>query len=245
MRALTFHRVTVRYGDLLAIAGVSGAVAQGTLTAIAGPNGAGKSTLLKSIAGLLEPDAGVIDLSGCGPGDIAYLPQKAAIESRFPITVCDVVAAGLWHRYGAFRRITANALAEIDHALCAVGLRGFESRTIGSLSSGQLQRVLFARLMLQDAKLILLDEPFSAVDAKTTADLIDLIKRWHAERRTVLCALHDLEQVRAHFPSTLLLARTVVAWGDTNIALSPSNLLRARAMLEACDPPAPLSKAWA
>ena len=97
------------------------------------------------------------------------------------------------------------------------------------------ERVLFARLLLQDARLIILDEPFNAIDAKTAADLFNLIRRWHAEQRTVLSALHDLDLVRGHFPETLLLAREPIAWGPTREALSEENLARARHMCEAFD----------
>ncbi len=120
-----------------------------------------------------------------------------------------------------------------------MGLAGFERRPIGALSAGQFQRVLFARMLLQDARLILLDEPFTAIDARTTADLLEVVRRWHGERRTVVAVLHDLDQVRAHFPETLLLAREPVAWGPTGEALGPANLLRARAMAEAWDDDAP------
>ena len=120
-------------------------------------------------------------------------------------------------------------------ALAAVGLNGFENRPIGTLSGGQMQRMLFARVLLQDARLIVLDEPFNAIDAKTSADLIALVKRWHGEGRTVLAALHDLDMVRNHFPETLLLARGPVAWGATAQALTPENLLVAMKMCEAFD----------
>jgi zinc/manganese transport system ATP-binding protein len=114
-------------------------------------------------------------------------------------------------------------------------LTGFESRPIGSLSGGQMQRTLFARLLLQDARVILLDEPFTAIDAKTAADLFDLVRRWHSEQRTVLAALHDIDLVRSSFPQTLLLAREPVAWGKTGEVLTPENLLKARRMCEAFD----------
>jgi zinc/manganese transport system ATP-binding protein len=98
-----------------------------------------------------------------------------------------------------------------------------------------MQRMLFARLLLQDARVIVLDEPFNAVDAKTSADLFDLVQRWHGERRTVLTAMHDIDFVRANFPETLLLARQPVAWGRTSTVLTPENLLAARRMCEAFD----------
>ena len=124
----------------------------------------------------------------------------------------------------------------IEEAIAAVGLTGFERRSIGTLSGGQMQRALFARLLLQDAALILLDEPFTAIDAKTTADLLDLVRRWHAEERTIVAVLHDLDVVKRTFPDTLLIAREPVAWGETGSVLSPENLLRARRMVEAHDP---------
>ncbi|MGP0092703.1 MAG: ATP-binding cassette domain-containing protein, partial [Xanthobacteraceae bacterium] len=110
---------------------------------------------------------------------------------------------------------------------------------ISSLSGGQMQRMLFARLLLQDSPVMVLDEPFNAIDAKTAADLVALVERWHADKRTVLVALHDLDLVRAHFPETLLLAREPVAWGRTADVLTAENLLKARQMCEAFDSHAP------
>jgi len=146
-----------------------------------------------------------------------------------------MVAMGLWHRTGLFGGIKGDARHKIEHAIAAVGLNGFESRPISTLSGGQMQRILFARLLLQDARVIVLDEPFNAVDAKTSADLFDLVRRWHGEKRTVLTALHDIDFVRANFPETLLLAREPVAWGNTAVVLTPENLLAARRMCEAFD----------
>jgi zinc/manganese transport system ATP-binding protein len=119
--------------------------------------------------------------------------------------------------------------------IAGVGLPGFQGRAIGSLSGGQLQRLLFARLLLQNARLILLDEPFTAIDARTARDLLDLVGRWHGEGRTVVAVLHDLDLVRERFPQTLLLAREPVAWGPTGDALAAANLLRARRMCEVFD----------
>jgi zinc/manganese transport system ATP-binding protein len=142
---------------------------------------------------------------------------------------------GLWHKRGLFGGIGAEDRARVDAAIAAVGLSGFEARPIGTLSGGQMQRTLFARLLLQDARVILLDEPFTAIDAKTATDLFALVRRWHDEGRTVVAALHDLELVRTGFPQTLLLAREPVAWGPTGEVLTPDNLLKARRMCEAFD----------
>jgi zinc/manganese transport system ATP-binding protein len=131
--------------------------------------------------------------------------------------------------------VAANELQKALEALSAVGLDGFENRHIGALSAGQFQRVLFARLLLQDAKVILLDEPFTAIDARTTRDLLDIVARWHGDGRTVIAVLHDFEQVRAHFPETMLIARELIGWGPTAEVMSAANLMTARAMAERWD----------
>jgi zinc/manganese transport system ATP-binding protein len=214
---------------------LDGAVRTGSLTAVIGPNGAGKSTLFKGVVGVIKPLAGRIERNGVRPQDIAYLPQVAEIDRTFPISVYDMVAMGLWRGKGLFGGIGHKDRDSVEGAIAAVGLTGFEPRAIGTLSGGQMQRMLFARLLLQDARVIVLDEPFNAIDAKTCADLLELVRRWHSEQRTVLAALHDLDVVKAHFPETLLLAREPVAWGATADVLTPENMLKARRMCEAFD----------
>jgi zinc/manganese transport system ATP-binding protein len=232
---LRFRDVTLGYDRHPAVHHLSGEVAPGALLAVIGPNGAGKSTLFRGLVGILRPLAGAITRDGLDVRDIAYLPQIADIDRSFPISVFDFVGTGLWRATGTFGGIGKAAQGKIAQALSAVGLTGFENRGIGTLSGGQTQRMLFARLMLQDARLIVLDEPFNAVDAKTSADLLQLVRHWHTEGRTVLAALHDIDLVRAHFPETLLLAREPVAWGATAQVLTDANLLEARRMCEAFD----------
>jgi ABC-type dipeptide/oligopeptide/nickel transport system ATPase subunit len=123
--------------------------------------------------------------------------------------------------------------ARVAAALDKVGLSGFATRPVGALSAGQFQRVMFARLMLQDAKLLLLDEPTAAVDTRTEADLVAQIRAWHAEGRTVVVVLHDLDLVRALCPQALLLAGSKVAWGATEQVLTAENRLHARLLAEA------------
>jgi zinc/manganese transport system ATP-binding protein len=200
-----------------------------------GPNGAGKSTLFKGLVGVIKPLAGAIERDGFAARDIAYLPQAADIDRSFPIRLYDMVALGLWRRKGAFGGIAGKDHQAIEAAIAAVGLTGFEQRAIATLSGGQLQRMLFARLILQDARVIVLDEPFTALDARTSAQLLGLVQRWHGERRTVLAALHDIDLVKTYFPETLLLAREPVAWGATAGVLTPENLQKAQRMCEAFD----------
>jgi zinc/manganese transport system ATP-binding protein len=232
---LQFDNVTLGYDRHPAVHHLSGEVRSGALVAVVGPNGAGKSTLFRGIVGILKPLAGRIGLGNLDARDIAYLPQSADIDRSFPISVYDFVGTGLWRSKGLFGGLGRPERERIAAALAAVGLSGFENRPIGTLSGGQMQRMLFARVLLQDARVIVLDEPFNAIDAKTCADLVALVRRWHDERRTVLAALHDMEMVRAHFPETLLLARSKVAWGPTAEVLTPDNLLTARHMCEAFD----------
>ena len=233
--ALRFNNLTLGYDRHPAVHHLDGAVDTGALMAVVGPNGAGKSTLFKGIVGMIKPLAGRIERDGLAARDIAYLPQAAEIDRSFPINVFDMVSMGLWHHTGLFGGIDRKARHRVEEAIAAVGMTGFEDRAIGTLSGGQMQRMLFARLLLQDARVIVLDEPFNAVDAKTSADLFDLVRRWHGEKRTVLTALHDIDFVRANFPETLLLAREPVAWGNTATVLTPENLLTARRMCEAFD----------
>jgi zinc/manganese transport system ATP-binding protein len=234
---LRFDDLTLGYDNHPAVHHLNGALAHGSLTAVVGPNGSGKSTLLKGIVGVIEPMAGRIEHhAGCR---MAYLPQQSEIDRQFPAQVRDIVALGLWPKRGMLGRLNGEDRQEIGNALAAVGLDGFEERPIDTLSGGQLQRSLFARVLLQNADLILLDEPFNAIDARTLSDLIEMIKRWHGEQRTVVVVLHDLELVRNHFPETLLLARQPIAWGKTGEVLMPGNLLRSRRFHEAWDDHAP------
>jgi zinc/manganese transport system ATP-binding protein len=235
--SLTFRDLTLGYNSHPAVHHLNGTVKTGSLTAIVGANGSGKSTLMKGIVGVLKPMEGE---SLAAPGArIAYLPQQSELDRSFPARVVDLVSMGLWPKRGLLGRHTAEDRETVKRALMAVGMDGFEARPIDTLSGGQLQRALFARVLVQDAEIILLDEPFNAVDARTVTDLVALIKRWHGEKRTVMVVAHDLDLVRQHFPQTLLLARRPIAWGPTSEALKPENLLRARRFDEAWHDDAP------
>ena len=230
---LSFRELSLGYDRRPAVHHLDGDIAAGDLVAIAGPNGAGKSTLLKGISGVLSPLRGSIDRHGASARDFAFLPQAADIDRSFPIDVFDLVAMGLARSGGLFGGIGRHGRERIFDAIRAVGLSGFERRGIGTLSGGQMQRALFARVLLQDARVILLDEPFNAIDNTTLRHLLDLVARWHGEGRTILAVLHDFELVRANFPQCLLLARSPVAWGATGEVLSARNLSLANDMCEA------------
>jgi zinc/manganese transport system ATP-binding protein len=152
---LTFSDLTLGYNSHPAIHHLDGTIRQGSLTAVVGANGSGKSTLMKGIVGVLKPMAGMVVRA---PGvRAAYLPQQSELDRSFPARVVDLVSLGLWPRRGLLGRYTREDRDSVSQALMAVGLGGFEKRPIDTLSGGQLQRTLFARVLLQDADLILLD----------------------------------------------------------------------------------------
>lgn len=228
------HDLTLGYEHHPAVHHLSLTLPPGALVAVVGPNGAGKSTLLKALAGQLPPLGGRID--GLGTLQrVACLPQHSGIDRSFPISVQELVLLGLWHEVGALGRHSAAHRRACHEALAAVGLLGFERRAIDTLSGGQLQRALFARLILQDAPVVLLDEPFAPIDQRTTRDLLVLLHRWHAQGKTVIAVLHDLAQVREHFPHTLLLAREPVAWGPTAEVLTADHWAHALRLQEPFD----------
>ena len=229
---LRFRDLTLGYDRHPAVHHLDGDVAKGALLAVVGPNGGGKSTLLKGIAGRLSPLGGGIERHA---SRIAYLPQIGDLSRDYPLSVFDLALTGLCHAHGMFGGIATSERAKVADALRAVGLSGFERRSIRTLSGGQLQRLLFARLMLQDASLILLDEPFAAIDRRTIDDLLAILAGWHAEGRTIIAVLHDDALVRAHFPETLMLAREPIAWGPTASVLTEAHQNAARRMSEAFD----------
>lgn len=229
---LHFHNLTLGYDRHPVVHHLDGAIAKGELIAVIGPNGGGKSTLLKGIAGHVRPIDGAISNPFTS---LAYMPQIGDLGRDFPVSVFDLALTGLCAHRGMFGRIPRGGRTKAIEAIAAVGLAGFEDRSIRTLSGGQLQRLLFARMILQDADLILLDEPFAAIDAGTIADLMQIIRAWHGEGRTILAVLHDMEIVRQHFPRSLLLAREAIGWGQTGDVLSAANLAAARQMSEAFD----------
>jgi zinc/manganese transport system ATP-binding protein len=228
--AITLHGLTLCYRQHPAVHHMSGEFLRGKATAIVGPNGAGKSTLLKGIAGLMEKDHGRIDFM---PDiNMAYLPQLTQLDCDFPMTVFELVLSGFWIKIRNQKGIGYAEKHKALQALEAVGLADFIDRNLDTLSGGQRQRALFARLIVQDANVILLDEPFTAMDERTTRDLTRLMMHWVAEGRTIIAVLHDLAQVQVHFTQCVLLARELVAWGDTASVLTEANWHKANHLAE-------------
>ncbi|WP_247452601.1 MULTISPECIES: metal ABC transporter ATP-binding protein [unclassified Bradyrhizobium] len=234
LEGISVRNLSVRYGDRYALESLTGEFGPASLTAVVGPNGAGKSSLLKALAGILRPAIGQVTCAAAEWHRLAYLPQRDELDRGFPITVAELVALGDWRDFGALRKPPRRLAASVYEAIAAVGLSSLADQQISELSVGHFQRALFARLLLQDADVILLDEPFASLDENTTQDLLPILQRWRTEGRTVVAVLHDLDQVRRYFPSTLLLARSPIAWGETSVSLSVDNLARAK---QALNPP--------
>lgn len=229
--SIVIQNLTVSYQSRPAVHHVDMTFANNCMYAIFGPNGAGKSTLLKAIMGLIKHTGSVQwqNLSRC---DIAYLPQQSDIDRSQPLTVFELTAMGLWYEIGFFRRLTAAQHERVYHALARVDMADFAQRHISDLSNGQFQRVLFARMLVQNAQFLLLDEPFNAVDARTTYALLEVLRQCHQDGQAVIAVLHDYEQVRAYFANTLLLAREKVTAGATENVLTDEFLAQANRMMQ-------------
>lgn len=229
--AIQFDNLTLSWGKTPILKNINGSFEDGSLTAIVGPNGAGKSTLLKGIAQAIRPTSGRIVFASHLRKNLSILPQSSELDQDFPITTFDVVAMGAWRKLGFWRPYRRQDRHQILHVLQQVGLLEKADQLIGTLSGGQLQKALFARLIVREAQVMVLDEPFAAVDEPTRHELMKIILDWHAQGRTVIVVMHDMRMVREYFDQTLLLAHGVVAWGPTAEVLTADNLQTA---LERC-----------
>ena len=225
--AIVLDNITVSYRSVPAVHHAYARFEPGSSWAIFGPNGAGKSTLLKAVMRLLPCDTGSVQWQGLQRRDLAYLPQQAEIDRSLPMTVAELTALGLWHELGAFGGIRRAQRARVLQALEQVGMAAFAQRQIAALSRGQFQRVLFARMLVQDARFLLLDEPFNAMDAYTTQSLLMLLRQCQQQGKGIIAVVHDAAQARQWFDQALLLAREVMACGPAQQVLSDANLQRA------------------
>lgn len=229
---LHFENLSVAYGRHMALDHVTLTINPGSLVAIIGPNGSGKSSLLKAMMGLATIKTGKVNLHSKERQRMAYLPQLSELDRHFPINVHDTVAMGLFKKVGVFHHYTDEDEAKIRDALEKVRMQDYAKNTILALSGGQFQRVLFARALLQNPEIFLLDEPFTGVDTATTRILMDLILEWHKQGKTILAVIHDYPLVKAYFPESVLLARQLIAAGPTHEVVTDQNLLQAHISLD-------------
>jgi ABC-type Mn2+/Zn2+ transport system ATPase subunit len=208
--ALAASGLSVRYGSVPALAGVSFEIPRATSVALLGPNGAGKSTLFHAAVGL-APATGTLRL---GSRRVAFVPQGLEIEPAFPATALDVVRMGRYGDLGWFGRFGARDRDLVEDGMRALGVEHLADRRFGLLSGGERQRVLLAQTAAQDADLLLLDEPFTGVDAPTGEAVRALLRRWRHEGRTVIVATHDLQAAARDYDLVLCLNRRVIAFGE-------------------------------
>lgn len=206
---ITMTDLQVGYRGNAVTPSLNGTFQPGTMTALVGANGCGKSTLLKTFAGLLPPVSGQLR---CLTQDTAWLPQQSEVERNFPVSVADLVAMGCWRRCGWFGAIGRPERQRVMAVLEQVNMAEFAAAQPGTLSGGQLQRVLFARLLVQDASLLLLDEPFTGIDTETTRLLLALLQARHRAGCTLIVVLHDMTMVTRSFPQILRLDSTQAEW---------------------------------
>ncbi|PSW60375.1 ABC transporter ATP-binding protein [Photobacterium kishitanii] len=224
---ISVTNLTVYYRNNIALDNISCTIKDGDLVAIVGPNGAGKSTLLKVLMKQISPMTGKVCLGQYSMKNIAYLPQSTHIDRNFPITVEEFISAGAWRRSSFWRRFTQAEYQKISQALVTVQLSGMEKRQISELSGGQFQRMLFARMLIQDAQILLLDEPFAAIDAQTSEDLMAVIRDCQQQGKTVVAVMHDLSLVARYFPEAILVATQLIANGNTKTVLQSHHLQQA------------------
>ena len=226
--ALRLHVVHAAYDRTPVLQGVTGELEAGQSLALIGPNGAGKSTLIKAILGLVPLTGGSIEVLGHSPAvarsQVAYVPQADILDATFPVSVLDVVLMGRYRAIGWLRRPSAKDRAQARAALDDVGLADLARRRFGLLSGGQRQRVLLARAIAQDARLLLLDEPFNGVDATSTTLILSLLARLRADGVTVVMSTHDLSVAHLACDEACLLNRRQVAFGALDEALTPELL---------------------
>jgi ABC-type Mn2+/Zn2+ transport system ATPase subunit len=228
---LQVENITVTYNDLPALRDVTFQVPQGMRVAIVGPNGAGKSTLFKALVGLLPLREGRIIVHGSPLGRhkecVAYVPQREEVDWKFPVTVSDVVMMGRYGNLGWLRYPGKYDQRVVAHSLEQMNIANLARASIGELSGGQQQRVFLARALAQEPHILLMDEPFTGVDAATQEATLALLTQLQDDRVTVMVSTHDLNLASSRFDQVLLLNRRVVAFGDPSQVFEPANITKA------------------
>jgi manganese/zinc/iron transport system ATP- binding protein len=226
--AIELQDVSVGYRGQTALEAVSLFVPAGSMMAIVGPNGGGKSTLLKLLLGLLKPWGGSVKVLGASPvaarANIGYVPQTGSGDWGFPATVGEVVMMGRYRRLGWLRRPGRADWVAVHEALDRVGMSARRDRQVGELSGGQQQRVFFARALVQEPRLLLLDEPLAGVDALTERDIYQLLRDLTNRGVTVLFTTHNLSTVAEQFDLVAFVNRRIVASGRPDVVFNEESL---------------------
>ena len=221
---LEVRNLTVSYNGNQALEGVSFSVETGERVAIVGPNGAGKSTLFRAMVGLLHPQTGQVDAEGA---EFGYVTQRSVVDWSFPVTVHDVVMMGRISKMGWFRWQRPRDRDIVRQSLAHVGMLPYADRQISELSGGQQQRVFIARALAQEATILLMDEPFSGVDAPSQEAILEILDRLREQNVTALVSTHDLSLAVERFDQLALLNGRLVAYGKPQEVITPETLAAA------------------
>lgn len=229
--AIDVNQLTVSYDKTSALWDLHFTIPEGQLVGIIGPNGAGKSTLLKALLGIVKPLSGKILFFGKSlramQHRIAYVPQKRSVDWEFPITALDVVLMGRYHHLKGLKWYRKADKMAANNILEKLGMGALASRQIGELSGGQQQRLFIARALMQEADILLLDEPFSGVDKVSEGIIVNSLKDLKSQGKTILVVHHELSTARHYFDSALLLNTSLIACGPIDTVLNPEMLGRA------------------
>ena len=227
---LEVRQLAVNYRGVRGLDPVSFQVAPGQLVGIIGPNGAGKSTLLKALLGLIPVSSGIVHYCTCPLhqqlGRVAYIPQKSQIDWDYPITVWNVVMMARTRQLGCFRSPGRAANAMVRAALERVEMLNLRHRRIGELSGGQQQRVFLARALAQQADLFLFDEPFTGVDKKTEAVMLEVFEELRSQGKILLLSTHEWGAL-SKLDRLLLLNQYLIADGPPQQVMTPEHLRQA------------------
>jgi manganese/iron transport system ATP-binding protein len=218
----------VKYGAVTALENITFNLDNGERVAVVGPNGAGKSTLFRAITGILPASRGSINVFGAQPEKhfcIAYVVQRSQVDWTFPVSVYDVVMMGRAGEIGPLRRTRKADRERVNECLDKVGLADLRHRQISELSGGQQQRMFIARALAQEAKLMLMDEPFAGLDIKSQNSLLEIFDQLRTENVTVMVALHDLKLAAEKFDRVLLLNRTLSGFGTPKEIFDASHIM--------------------
>lgn len=228
---LEVQQLVVNYRGVRGLDAVSFQVSPGELVGIIGPNGAGKSTLLKALLGLVPKSGGVVRYCTCPLHQqlarVSYIPQRSQIDWDYPITVWSVVMMARTRQLGWFRSPSRAAQEIVKAALARVDMLDLRDRRIGELSGGQQQRVFLARALAQQADLFLFDEPFTGVDKKTEAILLEVFEELRSQGKVLLLSTHEWGQSLGQFDRLLLLNQRLIADGSPKQVMTPENLSQA------------------
>ncbi len=223
--------LVVTYRDEPVIHNINFAFEKGKLVGIVGPNGAGKSTMIKAILSLIPSNRGSVSFFGKPLNEvrqqIAYIPQRFDIDWHFPINVLDTVALGTYPKLGLFKRVGKHERAQALNALKRVGMQDYAYTQISELSGGQQQRVFLARVLVQDADILFLDEPFVGVDVASELAMMNILAQLKSEGKTIFVVHHNLEKVKEYFDDLIILNKEIIDLGPTESVFNDEVLARA------------------